>query len=162
MKPIFRLIILLALFLNMVLAHCQIPCGIYDDVLRVVSIQEDISTIQKSINKIQELGDFEKSIQNQNQLVRWVNNKESHAQLIQDVISEYFLAQRIKPKSSNDKDYDKYVMLTTSCQKIIFYAMKCKQNVDIQYVKKLSVELESFVDVFLDKHGREHLRDMRK
>jgi nickel superoxide dismutase len=145
----------------MVFAHCQIPCGIYDDVLRVVSIQEDISTIQKSINKIQELGDYEKSIQNQNQLVRWVNNKESHAQLIQDVISEYFLAQRIKPKSSNDKDYDKYVMLTTSCQKIIFYAMKCKQNVDVQYVENLSAELESFVDVFLDKHGKEHLRDMR-
>ena len=162
MKPIFRLIILLALFLNMVLAHCQIPCGIYDDVLRVVSIQEDISTIQKSINKIQELGDFEKSIQNQNQLVRWVNNKESHAQLIQDVISEYFLAQRIKPKSSNDKDYDKYVMLTTSCQKIIFYAMKCKQNVEVQYVEKLSAELESLVDIYLDIHGKEHLQDVRK
>ena len=162
MKPIFRLIILSILFLNMVFAHCQIPCGIYDDVLRVVSIQEDINTIQKSINKIQELGDSEKNIQNQNQLVRWVNNKESHAQLIQDVISEYFLAQRIKPKSSNNKDYDKYVMLTTSCQKIIFYAMKCKQNVDVQYVENLSVELESFVDVFLDKHGKEHLRDMRK
>jgi nickel superoxide dismutase len=162
MKSIFRLIIVFALFLNMAFAHCQIPCGIYDDVLRVVSIQEDIGTIQKSINKIQELGDYEKSIQNQNQLVRWINNKESHAQLIQDVISEYFLAQRIKPKSSNDKDYDKYVMLTTSCQKIIFYAMKCKQNVDVQYVEKLSSELEYFVDVFLDKHGKEHLRDMRK
>ena len=161
MKSIFRLIILLALFLNMIFAHCQIPCGIYDDVLRIVSIQEDIKTIQKSINKIQELGDYEKSIQNQNQLVRWVNNKESHAQLIQDVISEYFLAQRIKPTSSNDKNYDKYVMLTTSCQKIIFYAMKCKQNVDVQYVDNLSAELESFVDVFLDKHGKEHLRDMR-
>ena len=162
MGPIFRLIILSVLFLNMVFAHCQIPCGIYDDVLRVVSIQEDINTIQKSINKIQELGDSEKSIHNQSQLVRWVNNKESHAQLIQDVISKYFLVQRIKPKSSNDKDYDKYVILTTSCQKIIFYAMKCKQNVDVQYVEKLSAELESFVDVFLDKHGKEHLRDMRK
>ena len=162
MKPIFRLIILSILLLNMLFAHCQIPCGIYDDVLRVVSIQEDINTIQKSINKIQELGDSEKSIQNQNQLVRWVNNKESHAQIIQDVISEYFLAQRIKPKYSNDKDYNKYVKLTTSCQKIIFYAMKCKQNVDVQYVEKLSEELESFMDVFLDKHGKEHLRDMRK
>ena len=162
MKSIFRLIILLVLFLNMASAHCQIPCGIYDDVLRVVSMEEDIATIQKSINSIQELGDSEKSIQNQNQLVRWVNNKESHAQKIQDVISEYFLAQRIKPKSSTEKEYDKYVQLSTSCQKIIFYAMKCKQNVDTQYVEKLSAELESFVVVYLDKHGKEHLRDMRK
>ena len=157
-----KIFILPLLLLNVVFAHCQIPCGIYDDVLRVVSIQEDIATIQKSIDKIQELGDSKNTAQNQNQLIRWVNNKESHAQKIQDVISEYFLAQRIKPKTSNDKDYEKYVMLSTSCQKIIFYAMKCKQNVDTQYVEKLSAELESFVVVYLDKHGKEHLRDMRK
>ena len=48
-----------------------------------------------------------------------------------------------------------------SYAKIIFYAMKCKQNVDVQYVENLSAELEYFVDVFLDKHGKEHLRDMR-
>ena len=157
-----KIFILPLLLLNVVFAHCQIPCGIYDDVLRVVSIQEDIATIQKSIDKIQELGDSKNTAQNQNQLIRWVNNKESHAQKIQDVISEYFLAQRIKPKTSNDKDYEKYVMLSTSCQKIIFYAMKCKQNVDAQYVEKLSSELDAFVEVYVDKHGKEHLRDMRK
>jgi nickel superoxide dismutase len=157
-----KLFIIPLLLMDLVSAHCQIPCGIYDDVLRVLSMEEDIATIQKSINSIQELGDSEKSIQNQNQLVRWVNNKESHAQKIQDVISEYFLAQRIKPKSSIDKEYDKYVQLSTSCQKIIFYAMKCKQNVDTQYVEKLSAGLESLVDVYLDKHGKEHLQDVRK
>ena len=160
--PIFRLIIFSAVFLNILFAHCQIPCGIYDDVFRIVSIQEDISTIQKSINKIQELGDSGKSIQNQNQLVRWINNKETHAQKIQDVISEYFLAQRIKPSFKKNEDYDNYVMLTTSCQKIIYYSMKCKQNVETQYVKKLSEELASFVAVYLDEDGKEHLRDMRK
>jgi nickel superoxide dismutase len=157
-----KLFIIPLLLMSFVSAHCQLPCGIYDDVMRVVNIEEDIATIQKSINSIQELGDSEKSIQNQNQLVRWVNNKESHAQKIQDVISEYFLAQRIKPKSSTEKEYDKYVQLSISCQKIIFYAMKCKQNVDTQYVEKLSAELESLVVVYLDKHGKEHLRDMRK
>ena len=160
--PIFRLIIFSAIFLNILFAHCQIPCGIYDDVFQIVSIQEDISTIQKSINKIQELGDSGKSIQNQNQLVRWINNKETYAQKIQDVISEYFLAQRIKPTFKKNEDYDNYVMLTTSCQKIIYYSMKCKQNVDTQYVKKLSEELASFVAVYLDEDGKEHLRDMRK
>ena len=162
MKNIIKLFILPLLLLNVVFSHCQIPCGIYDDVLRIVSMEEDIATIQKSMNKIQELGYSENSIHNQNQLVRWVNNKESHAQKIQNVISEYFLAQRIKPKNVGDNGYDKYVMLSTSCQKIIFYAMKCKQNVDAQYVEKLSAELESFVDVYLDKHGKEHLQDVRK
>ena len=162
MKNIIKLFILPLLLLNVVFSHCQIPCGIYDDVLRIVSMEEDIATIQKSINKIQELGDSENSIQNQNQLVRWVNNKESHAKKIQNVISEYFLAQRIKPKNVGDNGYDKYVMLSTSCQKIIFYAMKCKQNVDTQYVEKLSAELESLVDIYLDKHEKEHLQDVRK
>jgi len=162
MKNIIKLFILPLLLLNVVFSHCQIPCGIYDDVLRIVSMEEDIATIQKSINKIQELGDSENSIQNQNQLVRWVNNKESHAKKIQNVISEYFLAQRIKPKNIGDNGYDKYVMLSTSCQKIIFYAMKCKQNVDTQYVEKLSAELESLVDIYLDIHGKEHLQDVRK
>jgi nickel superoxide dismutase len=162
MKNIIKLFILPLLLLNVVFSHCQIPCGIYDDVLRIVSMEEDIATIQKSINKIQELGDSENSIQNQNQLVRWVNNKESHAQKIQNVISEYFLAQRIKPKNIGHNGYDKYVMLSTSCQKIIFYAMKCKQNVDTQYVEKLSAELESLVDIYLDKHEKEHLQDVRK
>jgi nickel superoxide dismutase len=162
MKNIIKLFILPLLLLNVVFSHCQIPCGIYDDVLRIVSMEEDIATIQKSINKIQALGDSENSIQNQNQLVRWVNNKESHAQKIQNVISEYFLAQRIKPKNVGDNGYDKYVMLSTSCQKIIFYAMKCKQNVDTQYVEKLSAELESLVDIYLDIHGKEHLQDVRK
>ena len=157
-----KLFIFPLLLMSLVSAHCQIPCGIYDDFLRIVSMEEDIATIQKSINSIQKLGDSEKSIQNQNQLVRWVNNKESHAQKIQDVISEYFLAQRIKPQSSIDKEYDKYVQLAISCQKIIFYAMKCKQNVDIQYVEKLSAELESFVVIYFDEDGKKHLRDMRK
>ena len=157
-----KLFILPLLFMSVVSAHCQIPCGIYDDVLRVVSMEEDIATIQKSINNIQELADSKNTAQNQNQLIRWVNNKESHAQKIQNVISEYFLAQRVKPKNSNDDGYDKYVQLSTSCQKIIFYALKCKQNADSQYVEKLSVELASLVDVYFDKHGKEHLRDMRK
>jgi len=157
-----KFFILPILLLNLVYAHCQIPCGIYDDVLRVVSMEEDIRTIQKSIKNIQELVTTKNNIQNQNQLVRWVNNKESHAQKIQDVISEYFLAQRIKPKDENEKDYNKYVKLSTSCQKIIYYAMKCKQNVDTKYVEKLSEELEILVDVYLDKHGKEHLQNLRK
>ena len=149
--------------LNNLFGHCQIPCGIYDDVVRIVSIEEDISTILKSINKIEQLSTTKgkQSAQDYNQLVRWINNKETHAQKIQDVISGYFLSQRIKPVSSDDPGFSKYVNITTTCQKLIYYAMKCKQNVDVQYVEKLSAELESFMDVFLDKHGREHLRDMR-
>jgi len=37
-------------------AHCQIPCGIYDDELRVQLIEEHITTVEKSMNQIVALG----------------------------------------------------------------------------------------------------------
>ena len=36
-------------------AHCQIPCGIYDDHARVQSMLEDAATIEKSAKLIAEL-----------------------------------------------------------------------------------------------------------
>ena len=36
-------------------AHCQIPCGIYGDQTRFVTLYEHITTIEKSMNQIDEL-----------------------------------------------------------------------------------------------------------
>ena len=30
-------------------SHCEIPCGIYDDAMRITMIQEHITTIEKSM-----------------------------------------------------------------------------------------------------------------
>ena len=65
-------------------AHCQIPCGIYDDQLRAKLIAEHAGTIEKSMQQIIELG--KANPVNYNQLVRWVSNKESHATEIQDIV----------------------------------------------------------------------------
>ena len=35
-----------------VYGHCQVPCGIYDDAVRVVQIEEDIATIRKAMGMI--------------------------------------------------------------------------------------------------------------
>lgn len=82
-------------------AHCQIPCGIYDDHARVQSMLEDTATVEKSLKLIAELAN-KADAQSQNQLVRWVMNKEKHAQQIISTISDYFLTQRVKP---SQKDY---------------------------------------------------------
>jgi nickel superoxide dismutase len=38
--------------------------------------------------------------------VRWVTTKETHAQEIQDIVSAYFLTQRIKPAEGDmEADY---------------------------------------------------------
>ena len=33
-------------------AHCEIPCGIYDDHMRIHMIEEHITTIEKSMQQI--------------------------------------------------------------------------------------------------------------
>ena len=153
-------ILFITFTLNYLFPHCQVPCGIYDDVARIVSIHEDIQTIQKSIKMINELSYGETSAKSMNQLVRWVNTKEDHAQHIQDVILNYFLAQRIKPKEKGEKEYKRYVSLTTTCQKIIFYAMKSKQNSDVSRLDPLKRQINTLSDTYFDDHGKQHLNDL--
>ena len=70
--------------------HCQIPCGIYDDLMRIHQMEEHVLTIEKSINKLADNP-------NDNQTVRWVVNKEVHADELSDIVTYYFMTQRIKP-----------------------------------------------------------------
>ena len=154
------LILFFAFTLNYLFAHCQVPCGIYDDAARIVIIHEDIQTIRKSITKINELSDGETSAQSMNQLVRWVNTKEEHAQHIQDIILNYFLAQRIKPKEKGDTEFENYVSLTTTCQKIIFHAMKSKQNTDLTQIDLLKRQINMLTDIYFDDHGKQYLKDL--
>ena len=129
MKPIYqKLIILFLLLQGSLLAHCQVPCGIYNDAARIVQIQEDFSTIQKAMNKIKELSE-QQDATSMNQMTRWILTKEEHASKIQKVVSDYFLTQRIKVKTEGP-EYDLYVKQTISLHQILVSAMKCKQTVD--------------------------------
>ena len=64
-------------FLSNADAHCEIPCGIYDDELRTKLIAEHSTTIEKSMKQIIELS--KANSVDYNQLSRWVSNKEAHA-----------------------------------------------------------------------------------
>lgn len=117
-------------------AHCQMPCGIYDDQMRVNMIEEDARTIEKAMKNITDLS--KQSPVNHNQLVRWINTKEEHANRIQEVVSQYFMAQRIK---SNDANYnDKLAKL----HQILVDAMRCKQTTDLKNVDKLRAAVHDF------------------
>ena len=89
----------LLFMVNLAVAHCEIPCGIYDDEMRIQMILENITTIEKSMHQILSI-EQSKSL-NSNQLVRWVMNKENHADDLQEIITQYFLTQRIKPEVKN-------------------------------------------------------------
>ena len=127
-------------------AHCQVPCGIYDDDNVIQSMHTDWMTIEKASKQILELQkDPEK---NANQLVRWINNKESHAQALQEKVLNYFLAQRLKVDQPDEETYLKKLRL---CHEVIVTAMACKQSTDSAPVEKLHKLLHGFEDAFGSK-----------
>ena len=161
MKPIYqKLIILFLLLQGSLLAHCQVPCGIYNDAARIVQIQEDFSTIQKAMNKIKELSE-QQDATSMNQMTRWILTKEEHASKIQKVVSDYFLTQRIKVKTEGP-EYDLYVKQTISLHQILVSAMKCKQTVDSKNVDYGLDLIESFIDLYFDTHGKDHIKQLNE
>jgi len=93
MLSLLAVLLPLSFTISTVSAHCEIPCGIYDDQLRTQLIAEHATTIEKSMKQIMELSKADPV--NYNQLVRWVSNKEDHATEIQQIVSQYFMTQRI-------------------------------------------------------------------
>ena len=82
---------------------------------------------------------------NANQLVRWIQNKEDHAQEIVEIITAYFLQQRIAPVETSDKNKgEAYVKQLTLCHKMLIAAMKTKQTTDLQHVQQLRSLCEEF------------------
>ena len=136
-----------ALFLNSmsVQAHCQIPCGIYDDAARVVEMLESAATVEKSMKLIGELAG-KNDAQSQNQLVRWVVNKEEHAQMIISTISDYFLTQRVKASQ------DDYAERLQKHHAVIVAAMKAKQNSDMQMAMDLKDAINGIAPYYPENH----------
>ena len=159
MKPIYQnLIVPFLLLQGSLLAHCQVPCGIYNDAARIIQIQEDFSTIQKAMTKIKELSQ-QQDATSMNQLTRWIMTKEDHASKIQKVVSEYFLTQRIKAKTEGS-EFDTYVKQTTTLHQILVSAMKCKQTVESELVDEGWHQIDTFIDLYFDKHGKDHIKQM--
>jgi len=136
-------------------SHCQIPCGIYNDQTRFTMIAENITTIEKSMKLITELSKDDKS--NMNQLVRWVQNKENHADDTSHIITYYFMAQRLKPADKSDtRAYDEYVNKLVLLHKMLTSSMKAKQTTDLSHVEKLRALLAEFQDAYLGKTSHKH------
>ena len=132
-------------------AHCQIPCGIYDDELRVQLIEEHIGTVEKSMNQIIALS--AEDDEDYNQIVRWVNNKEAHATEIQDIVTAYFMAQRIKPAVDHDdeKAMNEYVHKLAILHAIQIHAMKAKQGTDLKEIENLRKMTKMFREAYFGK-----------
>jgi len=131
------------LLVSLAAAHCEIPCGIYDDQMRIEMLREHITTIEKSMNQVILL---EKDANRKtNQLTRWVMNKEQHADELQEIVSQYFMTQRLKPDA---KDYASKLQLL---HEMLLAGMKSKQTTDLGQVKRLRELVDLFEKAYFVK-----------
>jgi len=129
---------------GMALAHCEIPCGIYDDEVRIKLLGEHVATIEKSMGKIVELMQAKEA--NQNQLVRWVMNKEEHANQLQHIVTQYFMTQRLKVGAEN------YAEQLSLLHQMLIAAMKSKQTTDTTYTDQLKELIAQFDKLYFKAH----------
>ena len=135
---------------SMAYSHCQVPCGIYNDPMRFDMLAEHITTIEKSMKLITELSGQDKP--NMNQIVRWVQNKDVHADEMSNIITYYFMAQRIKlPDKGDVKAHNDYVKKLTLLHEMLVYTMKAKQTTDLENVARLRSLLHDFQHAYSGK-----------
>jgi nickel superoxide dismutase len=135
------------------MAHCEIPCGIYDDPARFTELREHITTIEKSIKKIVEISQSEHP--DHNQLHRWVMNKEDHAEKFGNIVTAYFMRQRIKPSKTPGKIGNfntEYVQKLVLLHELYVYSMKVKQSTDLNHIATLRRVLKRFETLYSRKH----------
>ena len=142
------------------LPHCQVPCGIYGDQMRFEAMLEDTKTIAKAITSINEFAanvgaDGGLSGKAINQNVRWVTTKEDHATKIQDVMGQYFFAQRIK------SDHKEYQGQLATAHRIIVAAMKCKQDSDPATAVALEKAILEFYEAYEGKKPSFHKEEKK-
>lgn len=130
--------------------HCEVPCGIYADQRRFEEMLEDTDTIAKAIASVEgirvDMQTQPLSAKSLNQLVRWVNTKESHATNIQHIASQYFLTQRIKA------DSERYEAQLKAAHAVIVSSMKCKQDADPATAETLRAAI---LDLYRAYEGKE-------
>jgi nickel superoxide dismutase len=145
---VFIFFVMIALLKPAVFSHCEVPCGIYNDEMRFTMIEEHIKTIEKAMKEIATLSEHQPT--SFNQIVRWITNKEKHAEEIQHIIGQYFLTQRVKlVEKEDDKAYKIRMEHLSSCHEILIYAMKTKQTTDLSNVEKLKAAVRVFKDSYL-------------
>ncbi|HJN79999.1 MAG: superoxide dismutase [Ni] [Phycisphaerales bacterium] len=110
-------------------AHCQIPCGIYDDAGRIATMREDAETIRKATIELVRLNDF-KTADSFNQASRWVAEKDRSASHIQELVASYFLSQRVQAAPADSPEHGHYIDQLQTFHAVMVAAMRCKQAVD--------------------------------
>lgn len=122
------------------MAHCQLPCGIYHDEMVYDQIDQFVETTVKALSVLED--DHFETVQDRNTFVRWVMQKDKGADEIASLLTTYFLQQKIKP---GEADTEKRLI---SAHRLLFYLVQIKQTVDLKVVNDFYDEWERFKLMF--------------
>lgn len=153
MKTILRLID--RIFIpSITLAHCDVPCGIYDPheaqmaahtVLRMTTMIEELEASSKD-------PDFEERKRIISQISRLTKVKEDHAEVVKHQVriiwGDYFKAEHL----------EKFKDLHDLVFKIMKQASLGRQNVDVKACRELLTMVQKFAQIFWQSKGRETVR----
>ena len=124
----------------------MVPCGIFDDPAMVAELQQHAATIRKAMVQSGDLHKGSVSLQEMNQIVRWINTKEEHCQKIITAVADYCLCQRVKKDVfANDKDYTDALKAHHA---VMQAAMKAKQTMDTAGADALDHALVDFAKMY--------------
>ncbi len=121
-------------------AHCQMPCGIYHDDMVFDQIDQYIETMVKGLSMLND-SKFT-TVQDRNEFVRWVIQKENSSDEIAQMITIFFLQQKIKPGESDTTER------VLSAHKLLFLLVQLKQTVDFKVLNDFYEEWEKFKLMF--------------
>lgn len=133
-------IFFLTSFNELLIAHCQMPCGIYHDDMVFDQIDQYVETMFKGISVVNE-SKFS-TVREKNEFIRWVMTKEKSSDETAQLILTYFLQQKIKP---NEEDTEKKLV---SAHKMLFLLVQIKQNCDLKIIDQFANEWEKFKLMF--------------
>lgn len=137
---LFMFVLTLSATPSLLRSHCQMPCGIFYDGVVFDQVDQYIETMVKAINVLQN-NEF-KTIQDRNTFVRWVIQKENNTNEIANLITTYFLQQKIKPGQENTVDR------LVSAHMLLSYLVQIKQSVNGEAVNHFYEEWEKFKEFF--------------
>ncbi len=131
-------------------AHCDYPCGIYDPhaaqigALTVIRMMDLMAELEKEHH--------DHDIEFRNSMIRAVNIKEEHAELVKREIrviwGDYF-----KPELAQ-----KYPELSKLVYEIMSLASKTKQTVERATAQKLLERINRFAEIFWETKGKQTKR----
>jgi len=139
---------------KVVLAHCDVPCGIYDPheaqmaahtVIRMTSMINDLKVSSDNPH-------FDERKKIISQIARLTKVKEDHAELVKQQVriiwGDYFKAEHL----------EKYKDLHDLVFNIMKQASKVRQEVNFEEAQNLLASVQKFAQIFWETKGRKTIR----